>query len=102
VNWRNWGFFWLLAAILAMVQPRRFASPAVAMIGVLLGLHLLAYLPPLMVVKSWNLNDLLLVTSDRLLMHAAPAAAILIGLLLPGRAAGTSADLSRINRANKI
>jgi hypothetical protein len=102
VNWRNWGFFWLLAAILAMVQPRRFASPAVAMIGVLLGLHLLAYLPPLMVVKSWNLNDLLLVTSDRLLMHAAPAAAILIGLLLPGRAAGTSADLSRINRAKKI
>jgi Dolichyl-phosphate-mannose-protein mannosyltransferase len=102
VNWRNWGFFWLLAAILAMFQPRRFASPAVAMVGVLLGLHLLAYLPPLMVVKSWNLDDLLLVTSDRLLMHAAPAAAILIGLLLPGRAGGKPADLSRINRAGEI
>jgi hypothetical protein len=90
VNWQDWGFFWLVTIILAIVQRRRFASPAAAIVGVLLALHLLAYLPPLMVVKSWNLDELLAVTSDRLLMHAAPAAAILIGLLLPSWAGGTA------------
>ncbi|MGD0542288.1 MAG: glycosyltransferase family 39 protein [Tepidisphaeraceae bacterium] len=88
-DWQNWGFFWLVTAVLAIVQRRRFATSAAAIIGTLLGLHLLAYLPPLMVVKTWNLDELLAVTTDRLLMHAAPAAAILIGLLLPKWAGGT-------------
>jgi hypothetical protein len=86
----DWGLFWLLAAGLAIVQRRRFARPAVAIIGAMLVLHLLAYIPPLMVVTSWNIDELLGVTTDRLLMHAAPAAAILIGLLWPRWAGGTA------------
>jgi len=101
VNWQDWGFFWLLAATLAIVQRRRFANPAAAIIGTLLVLHLLAYLPPLMVVTSWNLDELLAVTTDRLLMHAAPAAAILIGLLLPKWAGGTAGDLPAKNSSEK-
>lgn len=89
LNWQDWGLFWLVAAGLAIVQRRRFANPAAAVIGVLLVLHLLAYLPPLMVVRSWNIDELLAVTTDRLLLHAAPAAAILIGLLWPRWAGGT-------------
>ncbi len=92
LDWQYWGLFWFVALILAVVQRRRFANPAAAIIGVLLVLHLLAYLPPLMVVTSWNLDELLAVTTDRLLMHVAPAAAILIGLLLPKWAGGTASD----------
>ncbi len=90
LNWQDWGLFWLITAGLAILQRRRFANPAAAVIGILLALHLLAYLPPLMVVRSWNINELLAVTTDRLLMHAAPAAAILIGLLWPRWAGGTA------------
>jgi 4-amino-4-deoxy-L-arabinose transferase-like glycosyltransferase len=92
LDWQYWGLFWFVALILAVVRRRRFANPAAAIIGVLLVLHLLAYLPPLMVVTSWNLDELLAVTTDRLLMHVAPAAAILIGLLLPKWAGGTASD----------
>jgi hypothetical protein len=95
VDWQYWGLFWFVTLILVVVQRRRFACPAVAIIGVLLALHLLAYLPPLMVVTSWNLDELLAVTTDRLLMHAAPAAAILIGLLLPAWAGGTARNLDQ-------
>jgi Dolichyl-phosphate-mannose-protein mannosyltransferase len=93
MDWQYWGLFWFVAAFLVLVQRRRFVMPAAAIIGVLLGLHLLAYLPPLMVVTSWNLDELLAVTTDRLLMHAAPAAAILIGVLLPAWAGGTARNL---------
>jgi hypothetical protein len=95
VDWQYWGLFWFVTLFLVVVQRRRFARPAVAIVGVLLGLHLLAYLPPLMVVTGWNLDELLAVTTDRLLMHAAPAAAILIGLLLPAWAGGTARNLDQ-------
>jgi hypothetical protein len=91
INWQDWGLFWVVVVSMAIVQRRRLGRPIVGAVGVLLGLHLLAYFPPLMVVRSWNLNELLGVTTDRLLMHAAPAAAILIGLLWPGWAGGTGA-----------
>ncbi|HEX4053659.1 MAG TPA: glycosyltransferase family 39 protein [Tepidisphaeraceae bacterium] len=89
LNWQDWGLFWLVTAGLAIVQRRRFANPAAAVIGGLLVLHLLAYVPALMVARNWNIDELLTVTMDRLLMHAAPAAAILIGLLWPRWAGGT-------------
>jgi hypothetical protein len=95
LDWQYWGLFWFVAVFLILVQRRRFVLPAVGIVGVLLVLHLLAYLPPLMVESGWNLNELLAVTTDRLLMHAAPAAAILIGVLLPAWAGGTGKNLDQ-------
>jgi hypothetical protein len=85
----DWGLFWLIALGLTITERAKFRHRAVAVIGVLLVLHLLAYMPPLMV-TNWKLQELLDVSSDRLLMHAAPAAAILIGLLWPQWAGGTA------------
>jgi Dolichyl-phosphate-mannose-protein mannosyltransferase len=84
----DWGLFWLIALGLTITERSKFRHRAVALIGILLVLHLLAYIPPLMV-TNWKLQELLDVSSDRLLMHATPAAAILIGLLWPEWAGGT-------------
>jgi 4-amino-4-deoxy-L-arabinose transferase-like glycosyltransferase len=91
INWQDWGLLWIIALGLAAAQWRRFKDRAVALIGILLILHLLAYVPPLLV-TNWNLGELLWVSADRLIMHVAPAGAILIGALWPGWAGGTRAD----------
>jgi len=76
--------------MLAIVERRQFRNPRAAFIGTLLLLHLLAYIPAFMV-TNWNLDELFGVTIDRLLMHAAPAAAILMGFLWPAWAGRTNA-----------
>jgi hypothetical protein len=76
------GWFWIIAGVLVVWNWRRLAEPAVAVVIVLIVLHLMAYVPP-MVVTNWNLRELMAVTLDRLAMHVAPAGAILIGLLWP-------------------
>jgi hypothetical protein len=87
LRWRDWGLFWGIVVLLSLTERRRFKNPLVAMIGILLILHILAYVPPF-VVTNWKLDELLSVTTDRLLMHVAPAGAILIGLLWPSWAGG--------------
>ena len=82
----HWGLFWEILVVLAAVQWRKFKNPAVATIGLLVALHLLAYIPP-MVVSNWKLDELLYTTSQRLILHVAPAGAILIGVLWPRREA---------------
>jgi len=89
IDWEDWGLFWVIVAGLALAERRRFKNPQVAAIGILLALHLIAYVPAFLV-TNWKLNELLSVTLDRLLMHAAPAAAILIGVLWPTWAGGTA------------
>jgi hypothetical protein len=79
----NWGIFWLLLAAAAMINCRRIFTRPVATLWILLILQFLSLLPPFMVVANWNLVELLRVTQDRLLLHLAPAAAILIGLYWP-------------------
>jgi hypothetical protein len=78
----DYGLFWWLVIVLVVWQWRRLTEPIVGIVGMLLVLHLLAYVPPLMV-TTWKTDELIAVTMDRLLMHAAPAGAILIGLLWP-------------------
>jgi 4-amino-4-deoxy-L-arabinose transferase-like glycosyltransferase len=87
IDWEDWGLFWVIAAGLALAERGRFRNPQVAVIGVLLVLHLAAYVPAFLV-TNWRLEELLSVTLDRLLMHAAPAGAILIGALWPAWAGG--------------
>jgi hypothetical protein len=95
IDWEDWGLFWVIAAGLALAERRRFRNPQVAMVGVLLVLHIAAYVPAFMV-TNWRLEELLSVTLDRLLMHAAPAGAILIGALWPtwvgGKNSGAGAN----------
>jgi len=90
INFWDWGLFWILVIILAIKERERFRDRATATLGLLLVLHLLAYIPPPMVVTHWKLDDLLSATLDRLLMHAAPAAAILLGALWPEWAGGAA------------
>jgi len=80
----HWGLLWEVLIVLAAVQWKKFKNPAVATIGLLVALHLLVYVPP-MVVSNWKLDELLYTTSDRLVLHIAPAGAILIGVLWPRR-----------------
>jgi dolichyl-phosphate-mannose-protein mannosyltransferase len=75
----NWGIFWLLLPAAAAINFSRTLTRPVATLWALLFLQILSLMPPFMVVKSWNLKELLFVTQDRLLLHMAPAAAILIG-----------------------
>jgi hypothetical protein len=78
----HWGLLWEILIVLAAVQWKKFRNPAVATIGLLVVLHLLVYIPP-MVVSNWKLEELLYTTSERLMLHVAPAAGILIGVLWP-------------------
>jgi hypothetical protein len=87
IDWEDWGLFWVIALLLALTERRRFRNPLAAMVGILLLLHILAYIPAFLV-TDWKLQELLSVTTDRLFMHAAPAGAILIGLLWPTWAGG--------------
>ncbi len=82
----HWGLLWEILIVLAAVQWKKFKNPAVATIGLLVLLHLLVYVPPL-VVSNWKLDELLYTTSERLMLHVAPAAGILIGVLWPRRKA---------------
>ncbi|MGA2441182.1 MAG: glycosyltransferase family 39 protein [Tepidisphaeraceae bacterium] len=93
INWQDWGLMWVIALGLAAAERRRFKDRAVATIGILLILHLLAYVPPLMV-TNWKLEELLSVSTDRLMMHVAPVGAILIGALWPTWVGGTGSKLS--------
>jgi hypothetical protein len=88
--------FWIIAAGLALAEWRRFKNPQIAAIGILLALHLVAYMPAFLI-TNWNLEELMSVTLDRLLMHAAPAGAILIGALWPAWVGGTAGSKTGIS-----
>jgi hypothetical protein len=89
IKWRDtgperltaaWGIFWLVFAMVAVFGWKRFGRGGVILLWVLLGLHLLVYVPAYMV-TPWDLETLMRTTIDRLLMHTAPVAAILIGAM---------------------
>ena len=92
IDWQDWGLLWVIVLGLAAAERRRFKDRAIATIGILLILHLLAYVPPLMV-TNWKLEELLAVSTDRLMMHVAPVGAILIGALWPRWVGGTGSTL---------
>ncbi|MGD0464403.1 MAG: glycosyltransferase family 39 protein [Tepidisphaeraceae bacterium] len=75
-----WGMFWFVLAVVAIAGWRRFQRGEVVLLWILLGLHLLVYVPPYMV-TPWNLQGLMNTTIDRLLMHAAPVGAMLMGAM---------------------
>ncbi len=75
-----WGIFWFVLAAAAIVGWRRFRRGEVILLWILLGLHLLVYVLAYMV-TPWDLQTLMRTTIDRLLMHAAPVAAMLIGAM---------------------
>jgi hypothetical protein len=76
-----WGIFWIALAAAAIVGWRRWRRADVMLLWILLGLHLLVYFPPYMV-TPWDLTELMKTTIDRLLMHAAPVGAMLMGMML--------------------
>ncbi|HEY1923129.1 MAG TPA: hypothetical protein VGG44_10305, partial [Tepidisphaeraceae bacterium] len=84
-----WGIFWFVLAIAVVVGWKRLGRGEVILLWVLLGLHISAYVPAYLV-TPWDLETLMRTTIDRLLMHAAPVAAMLIGMMLgnarPGNA----------------
>jgi hypothetical protein len=75
-----WGVFWVMLIVAGIAGWRRLGRGDVALLWILLGLHLLIYVPAY-VVTPWNLEELMRTTIDRLLMHAAPVAAILMGAM---------------------
>jgi 4-amino-4-deoxy-L-arabinose transferase-like glycosyltransferase len=82
INWRHWGFFWLALAVVAIPQPRAIPHGPIRLLWILLLLHILAYIPFYMV-TPWQLPYLMPYSQSRLLLHATPTVALLIGLLWP-------------------
>jgi hypothetical protein len=82
-DWRNWDVFWYALVAIALLEWRRFKAPGVALLWILLAAHFLIYLPPYVIVANWDFHELMRITQDRLMVHIAPAAALLIGLQWP-------------------
>jgi 4-amino-4-deoxy-L-arabinose transferase-like glycosyltransferase len=82
IDWHHWGLFWFLLPATALLGWRKLSTRPVVTLWLLLILHFLVYVPPLMV-TGWDLALLLSVTAQRLLMHATPAAALLVALQCP-------------------
>jgi hypothetical protein len=78
MEFRDWGLFWIMAGALAVLGLRALARPYVLALWILLGLHLVSYALAYSVAPS-ELPVLMLVTMNRLLLHAVPAAALLAG-----------------------
>ncbi|MGD1278341.1 MAG: glycosyltransferase family 39 protein [Tepidisphaeraceae bacterium] len=80
----HWCIFWFLLPAAAILNRRRPTQRPVVTLWILLAAQLLAYVPPFLVVDLWkNVKELLDVTTGRLLLHATPTAALLIGLQWP-------------------
>ncbi|MGA3066125.1 MAG: hypothetical protein ABSF29_04675 [Tepidisphaeraceae bacterium] len=81
--WDNWCVFWFALFAIALLERERLRQPAVALLWILLIAHWLLNITPFLLVANWNYRELMWVTQDRLLLHTAPAAALLIGLQWP-------------------
>lgn len=95
VNWSDWQIFWLIPLALSAYQFRFRPTRAVVTLWALIVLQLLAYIPPYLV-TPWDLGVLLPMTLSRLLLHLAPAGALLIGLQWPSPRAVSQIDNSPV------
>jgi hypothetical protein len=77
-EFQRWGLLWVVAGVMALMGWRAFKRRYVQALWVMLGLHLASYALAYSV-TPWNLAELLLLTLDRLLLHALPAVVLLIG-----------------------
>jgi len=73
------GSIWMLLVLAAVVGWRAFGRLPVVILWAILLAHLSLYLATYMI-TPWDLNTLIAMVGPKLLMHAAPAAALLIGL----------------------
>jgi hypothetical protein len=94
VNWHRWGLFWIVLFMVTVLQGRGVFSRAILTLWILLGVHLIGYVPPYLV-TTWDLGELLKYSLSRLVLHAAPAGALLIGLEWPRGAAMAHAGASK-------
>lgn len=78
----NWGIFWFLLLGLAILSWKKLRDRRVIALWLVLLLQLLGYVPVYMV-TNWHLDQLMLVTIRRLVLHLAPPAAILLALYWP-------------------
>jgi hypothetical protein len=91
---QNAGLLWLLLGLSALIGWRAFRQQRVLVLWGLLIAHLGLYVVTFMV-TPWDLNELLPMISPKLLMHASPTAALLIGLHLSStRSTSHTSDLS--------
>lgn len=78
----NWGGLWLLAALMALLGFEAFVRTQTLLLWALLLMHLGLYVL-VYVIAAWDVQDLLRVTISRLLLHASPAAMMLIAVHWP-------------------
>lgn len=76
--WTRWGGLWLLLAVLAALGFRAFREPRVAWLWAVLLADLAVY-GLVLLVSPWRVETLASFALDRLLLHLAPAAVLLIG-----------------------
>jgi 4-amino-4-deoxy-L-arabinose transferase-like glycosyltransferase len=74
----TWGALWLLLILAAALGWRAFRERHVIVVWSLLAAQLAMY-AAIYLVTPWNVEELLAVSLDRVLLHATPAAVLLIG-----------------------
>jgi 4-amino-4-deoxy-L-arabinose transferase-like glycosyltransferase len=74
----TWGALWLLLILAAALGWRAFRERHVIVVWSLLAAHVAMYVA-VYLVTPWNVEDLMAVSLDRVLLHATPAAVLLIG-----------------------
>lgn len=84
-DFRLWGIFWFLPMAAVGVNPTR-SRPILLLWGLLL-CHLAVYIPPY-IVTPLDLEYLMKYSVSRLMLHAAPAAALIVGLQFSDRSEG--------------
>jgi 4-amino-4-deoxy-L-arabinose transferase-like glycosyltransferase len=81
--WDDWCVFWFALPAVALLERARLRRAPVALLWFLLLMHCLLNITPFVLVTNWILYQLMAVTQNRLMLHAAPAAALIIGLQWP-------------------
>jgi hypothetical protein len=76
-HWRDWGVLWLLIPVAAAIGYPAFRRPHTWMLWAALLLHVGLYIF-VYIVTPWDLGDLMFNSLDRLLIHIAPAAALVL------------------------
>jgi hypothetical protein len=95
IHWRDWGVLWLLIPVVAAIGYRAFRVPHTWMLWAMLLLHVGLYIF-VYIITPWDLGELMFNSLDRLLIHIAPTAALVLAAHLASIAGGAAQRFNHV------